>query len=92
MSYNARDEVQTVITTVDRNNRGEKIRVTKIEKESNNTTFLDIRTMYTTEDGEIRPTTRGVRMNMEIAHEIVAAMVEALGDEGKEDLRHKLGL
>lgn len=92
MSYNARDEVQTVITTVDRNNRGEKIRVTKIEKESNNTTFLDIRTMYTTEDGEIRPTTKGVRMNMEIAHEIVAAMVEALGDEGKEDLRHKLGL
>lgn len=92
MSYNARDEVQTVITTVDRNNRGEKIRVTKIEKERNNTTFLDIRTMYTTEDGEIRPTTRGVRMNMEIAHEIVAAMVEALGDDGKEDLRHKLGL
>lgn len=92
MSYNARDEVQTVITTVDRNNRGEKIRVTKIEKERNNTTFLDIRTMYTTEDGEIRPTTRGVRMNMEIAHEIVAAMVEALGDEGKEDLKYKLGL
>lgn len=86
LAYNSKDEIQEIIGIFDKNSRGDKIRVTRIIKKKSNTIYVDVRNMYTDQDGEIRPTQKGIRLNSEIAVDIICAMLEALGDEVIQDV------
>jgi hypothetical protein len=86
LAYNFKDEIQEIIGIFDKNSRGDKIRVTRIIKEKSNTIYVDVRNMYTDQDGEIRPTQKGIRLNSEIAVDVICAMLEALGDEAIQDV------
>lgn len=86
LAYNSKDEIQEIIGIFDKNSRGDKIRVTRIIKKKSNTIYVDVRNMYTDQDGEIRPTQKGIRLNSEIAVDIICAMLEALGDEAIQDV------
>lgn len=79
-------EKQTIITTADKNMRGDKIRVTRVEREDRGRVYVDVRELYTDEDGELRYTTRGVRMESEIATEVIIAMIRALGEDTVQDI------
>ena len=80
MAYNASNETQTVLCTVDKNLKGDKIRVSVIKNTKFNKTSIDVRNMYTAEDGEPRYSSKmgGVRMNAEMAPDVIAAMLMAL--------------
>lgn len=90
MAYNSNNEVQEVISTLDKNKRGDKIRVTKIINSKYGYVSVDVRNMYTTEDGDVRPTTRGIRFNSEMAPDVIMAMLEALGQDTVQDLLTKV--
>lgn len=83
MAYGRSNEVQNVIATFDKNQRGDKIRVSRIDKTNYDSSFIDIRNMYTDEEGELRYTSRGVRFNSEIALDIILALVESLSEDEK---------
>lgn len=86
LAYNSKDEIQEIIGIFDKNSRGDKIRVTRIIKKKSNTIYVDVRNMYTDQDGEIRPTQKGIRLNSEIAVDVICAMLEALGYEAIQDV------
>ncbi|MEM4385387.1 MAG: hypothetical protein QXD03_02430 [Candidatus Anstonellales archaeon] len=84
MAY--RNEKSVVIATFDKNKRGDKIRVTKVENEKTGDIQVDVRYMYTDDNGELQYTQKGVRIGSELAVDIIKAMIEALGEEVKQDL------
>jgi len=93
MPYNFDNDVQEVIKTIDKGSRGEKIRISRITsnpKNGNKSVSVDIRNMYTDDNGEIKPTTKGLRLKSEMAAEVIVAMVEALGEDVKLDLKELL--
>lgn len=60
-----------------KNGKGDVIRVQK--KEFKGKSYLDIRTFYEGEDGEMMPTKKGVAIPIEIAREVLGAAVKELG-------------
>ena len=88
MAYNSQNETQKEIAVVDKNTRGDKIRVARIEKvgKTQTTVSVDVRTMYTADDGEVRPTQRGIRIDSETAPDIILAMIKALGEDARQQI------
>ena len=90
MAYDASKESRTVLTMVDKNNHGEKIQVCRVAVTGKDTDFGDVRLMYTTEDGELRPTNKGVRFPVRMAAPLVNGLVGLLTDEEKAALKESL--
>ena len=51
---------------------------------------MDIRQMYTTADGEIKPTTKGIRVNEELVVDLLVECVNALPSDLYEELMERL--
>lgn len=84
MSYGKEEQIELAL--IKRNNRGEYIKVTRIIPEGNRMESVDIRTMYTDEADEIRPTKKGVRISSESLPELVTALVQSLSTEEAEEI------
>lgn len=74
MAYKNSNEVQTVIKDIPKNDRGDLVRITKIESQGKDT-YYDIRNMYTDDSGEVRYTQKGVRLKTEMLCEIIPALM-----------------
>lgn len=79
------------IGDVKKNNRGEVIRISTADEKSGGKS-IDVRQYYTDDAGELMPTKKGVRINSEIAPEVVYMMFKGLDDAAKEDFINLLGL
>lgn len=90
MAYNASNETQTVLLDLEKNQRGDHIKVTKVVNNTSSSVSCDIRNFFTSEDGEVIGTKKGVRVNSEMLPEIMAAMAETLEYNEIEDLITKL--
>ena len=89
MAYKSKDK-QEIIAQVQKNSRGEYIQVSKIIPENGKASSVDVRLMYTADDDEIKPTTKGVRLNSEIAGEVIVAMMKALDTEALMDIQSEM--
>lgn len=89
MAYKTNDK-QEIIARVQKNSRGEYIQVSKIIPENGKASSVDVRLMYTADDDEIKPTTKGVRLNSEIAGEVIVAMMKALDTEALIDIQDEM--
>lgn len=78
---------QTIHAMLDKNSRGDYIQVSSIEGKM---WAMDIRQMYTAADGEIRPTTKGVRVNEELVVDLLVECVNALPSDLYEELMERL--
>ena len=78
---------QTIHAMLDKNSRGDYIQVSSIEGKM---WAMDIRQMYTAADGEIRPTTKGVRVNEELVVGLLVQCVNALPSDLYEELMERL--
>ena len=67
-----------IISEFAKNNRGEVIRVRLSEFKGRE--LIDIRTWYRAEDGELRPSSKGISFNSELFPELKAA-VDKLSEE-----------
>lgn len=91
MAYDRSKETQNVMALVDKNDKGDKIQVSKIEVKGKEGVFADIRLMYTPDESdELRPTSKGVRFNTEILYDVVAGLADMLTDEEKAKLADAL--
>lgn len=80
MAYNAGNEERTELAVVNKNDRGEKIVITKIVNKSTGAMSLDLRNYYTDADGVLRPTQKGIRVRDEIVYEVVKGCLGALDE------------
>ena len=78
---------QTIHVMLDKNSRGDYIQVSSIEGKM---WAMDIRQMYTAADGEIKPTTKGVRVNEELVVDLLVECVNALPSDLYEELMERL--
>ena len=78
---------QTIHAMLDKNSRGDYIQVSSIEGKM---WAMDIRQMYTAADGEIKPTTKGVRVNEELVVDLLVECVNALPSDLYEALMERL--
>lgn len=88
--YDASKEQRTPLVEIQKNNRGEFIVASKIKNTSNGNTSLDIRQYYTNEEGVVCPTSKGIRLNAELALELTSGIVEILEANELMDLRDKI--
>lgn len=81
----------TIIKDVEKGNRGDVIRVSKVTNKTSGSISCDIRMYYEDEDGELKPTKKGCRFNAESAYDIVQAMIEFLTVDELENLATVVG-
>lgn len=86
MAYNT---TETEVAEIKKNERGEYIKVKKIEG-SNKSVSIDARIYYTSDSDEILPTKKGIRISSELAVEVLTAMAQVLEDSDLQDLRENL--
>lgn len=86
MAYNT---TETEVAEIKKNERGEYIKVKKIEG-SNKSVSIDARIYYTSDLDEILPTKKGIRISSELAVEVLTAMAQVLEDSDLQDLRENL--
>lgn len=86
MAYNANNEERTELYCERKNNRGDHLVVTKIRNKNTGTESVDIRNYYTNAEGDLAPTTKGIRINCESLLEVMTALAKALEPNEAEDL------
>jgi len=86
MAYNADNELRDDLGVYDKNSRGDKVAVTKITNKKTGNVAYDIRNMYTTDSGEVRPTQRGVRLNSELIVDVMQSLLIGLGEDERQSL------
>lgn len=83
MAYNT-NEKRVTVGEIKKNNRGEYIKVDSIEGKNGNS--VDVRTYFTSEDGQILPTKKGVRVNSEQSVDLVKFIVMAMDEAARMDV------
>ena len=78
MAYDSSNEVRKELGRIQKNDRGDYIVVTQIDNEKTGNCNIDIRAYYTADDGDIRPTQKGVRFNAEMLEEFIQALENGL--------------
>ena len=83
---------QTVHAVLDKDSRGNYVQVSTIESDNarGSSWAMDIRMMYTNADGEIKPTTKGVRANDELIVDLLVECVKALPEDLYEELMERV--
>lgn len=93
MAYDVTKEKQVVIAQIKKNDRGEMIQVSRLIPLVDKTRqeSMDFRLMFTKENGELSPTSKGVRFNMNQYKEFLAGIVKMATDEEKAVIKEALG-
>ena len=93
MAYDVTKEKQVVIAQIKKNDRGEMIQVSRLIPLVDKTRqeSMDFRLMFTKENGELSPTSKGVRFNMNQYKEFLACIVKMATDEEKAVIKEALG-
>lgn len=90
MAYNADNETKEVLAEIQKNNRGDFIVASKITNKNTGAVSIDIRQNYTNDEGELRVTQKGVRLNAELLPDLVKGLVKALEENEVMDLGDEL--
>lgn len=87
MAYNAENFDEETIGSVELKN-GNNVTVKKVTTKSSGEEAIDIRRMYTDDNGEVRPTSKGIRVSMECIPELLGYIVKALSREALYDINN----
>lgn len=90
MAYNADNEVKDVLAEIQKNNRGDFVIASKITNKNTGAVSVDIRQYYTNDADEVKPTSKGIRINTELLPELLAGLVKALEADEMIDLSETL--
>ena len=86
MAYNDSSEIKETVGEWEKNSRGDYIRVTNVTPTNGKAGSVDIRNMYTNDDGDIKPTTKGIRVPKGMVGDVVVAMLRCLSASEIEDV------
>ena len=86
MAYNDEHEVREELGMFRKNNRGDHLGVVKITDTKKDTVAFDIRNLYTDDNDELRFTAKGVRVNDEMAVDMVKALLKGFNEDQIQDI------
>lgn len=86
MTYNNDNETREELLSLQKDNRGNYIKVSLIKKNDKGTSSLDIREFWTNDKDEICPTKKGVRIKDEQAAEVINSMLKILEYDELQDV------
>lgn len=93
MAYDASNEIKKDLAVLDKNERGDKVMVTRVDyKDKDRASTFDIRAAYTKEDGSVCPTAKGIRISTDMTIDIIVALVKGMDESSRDDLMEKLEL
>lgn len=84
------NEERKDLAVIKKNNRGDYVVVAKITNKNSGNVSLDIRQFYTDDSDHVIPTKKGIRLNTELAMEVIKAMVKVLEADELMDLQEEL--
>lgn len=84
------NEERKELAVIKKNNRGDYVVVAKITNKNSGNVSLDIRQFYTDDSDQVIPTKKGIRLNTELAMEVIKAMVKVLEADELMDLQEEL--
>lgn len=84
------NEERKDLAVIKKNNRGDYVVVAKITNKNSGNVSLDIRQFYTDDSDQVIPTKKGIRLNTELAMEVIKAMVKVLEADELMDLQDEL--
>lgn len=89
MAYNASNEKQVDFGSAAKNQRGDVIKVQRIvPNDKNKMASIDVRNMYTADDGKVYPAKQGgLRMNSELVVEVMLLMYKAMSADERLDFQ-----
>lgn len=90
MAYNASNEERDTLVSLKKGNRGDMVIANKITNKNTGSVSVDIRQYYTNDEGEVLPTSKGVRFNSENLKEFIKGLVQALESDEVLDLADEL--
>lgn len=80
-TYNPDNETKVFLKDIEKNKRGDFIRVSAVINNQTGEKSYDIRNMYTTDSGEPGFTAKGVRLKSEMVKDVVCALMSDLDTE-----------
>ena len=89
MSYDYSNQKKVVLATIEKNRRGDAVQISSIHDSIRNSTYIDIRNMFIpsdSDDDELRPTAKGIRVKKELLNDIIVGLVMALDKEDRDKL------
>lgn len=86
MAYNASNEERVELFNIAKGNKGDAVVGTKITNKNTGNISIDIRQFYTDDEGELKPTSKGVRFSAENLLEVMQGLITALEADEVEDL------
>lgn len=84
------NEERKDLAVIKKNNRGDYVVVAKITNKNSGNVSLDIRQFYTDDSDQVIPTKKGIRLNTELAMDVIKAMVKVLEADELMDLQEEL--
>lgn len=84
------NEERKDLAVIKKNNRGDYVIVAKITNKNSGNVSLDIRQFYTDDSDQVVPTKKGIRVNTELAMEVIKAMFKVLEADELMDLQDEL--
>lgn len=72
-----------VLSKIEKNNRGDYIVISRVTKK--NGSGIDIRNFYTSEDGELLPTKKGVLIDSELMAEVLKDIIDNFNEDEMAD-------
>ena len=74
MAYKAENETRVTLADINKNKRGDVIRVSSVESSSGEKSY-DIRNMYVTESGDLGFTSKGIRIKEDLIHDVIVSIM-----------------
>lgn len=84
MAYNANNEERKELVMVEKGVSGNCIKAAQITNKNSGNVSIDIRTFYTDKEGNICPTSKGVRFSADSLLDIMKGLADALEVDEKE--------
>ena len=89
MAFTPKNQKQEILKDIQKNNRGELIRISRIETDSG--VAFDVRQLYTNDNDEVCYTSKGIRLSDELMYQVIETLLEQYedaegsGEEGTGD-------
>lgn len=76
--YNKDNETRRELASVQKNNRGDFIKVAELTNNTSGNMSIDIRLFYTNDDDKVLPSPKGVRFSNEILLDVLKGLAKGL--------------
>ena len=89
-SYDTTNQKEEMLKELWTNTRGDSVRVKSVTNTVSGDVSVDIRRYYTDDNDEVKPTSKGIRLNTELIPDLIEVLASLLEYNEVEEVKEKL--